>query len=154
MRKPVIELIAGIVVAALSIAGLAEAWGYSGETGLMPRAVLVAAVFLSLVWCLQSLRAMGANGEKIEVETGALVRFGLLMAGGAVYVLGIASIGFFTSTVIIVPAIAAGLGYRNWTVIALSTLGFVAVLYAVFRLLLQIPLPDEIIFTFFSGASA
>ena len=152
MRKSVVELVVGVVLTAVSLAGLVEAWSYSGQSGLLPRAVLVAAVFLSLVWCLQSLRAMRADGERIVIEKPRLARFGALLLGGALYVLGIAWVGFFTSTIIIVPAIAISLGYRNWTVILLSTLGFVVVLYAVFRLLLGIPLPDELILTLFAGA--
>lgn len=151
MQKSTVEVAASLTVAAVSGFGLMVAQQYNGQSGLMPVAVTAAALVLSGLWCLQSLRSWVSNGEALRPDRETVLKVGLMVAGMIVYILAIPHLGFFTATFLTVPLLARGIGYRNLRVSLLSTLGFVAILYAVFRLLLKIPLPPEFVLTFFQG---
>jgi hypothetical protein len=144
MNKQTVELTVALAVGALCAGGLVESWGYSGQSSYMPIAVLAFAACMSLIWAAQSaLGLVRGSTERMDVEGPVLARFAFLVVAIVAYVLGVTWLGFFTSTLIMVPVVAAVLGYRHWAVSLTATLAFVAVLYGVFRLLLSIPLPEE-----------
>ena len=148
MRKAKIETGASLLVCAISIFGFWEAWGYSGEGGLMPRAVMALMIVLSIIWVLQSVRALQLGAGDMIAPTPAQWRSAaMLVAAGLALLFGMRLIGFYTSAAIIVPVLGYGLGYRNLRGLALGTLLFLLLLVAVFRLLLAVPLPPEAILT-------
>lgn len=152
MTKQTVELIVASVVGALCAGGLVEAWGYSDQSSYMPIAVLAFAACMSLIWASQSaLGLVRGRTDRLAVEEPILARFAFIVGATVAYVLGVTWLGFFTSTLIMVPIMAAVLGYRHWTVSLTATVAFVAVLYGVFRLLLSIPLPEEAILGFVGG---
>ncbi|MCF3933831.1 tripartite tricarboxylate transporter TctB family protein [Acuticoccus sp. M5D2P5] len=146
MPRSVIELVAALVATAVAVAGIVEASGYRGASSYMPLAVTGIAAVLGLVWAGQSAFALarGAGGT-MQFPAALVGRFIIIVAAAVAYVYGIAHIGYFTSTIIMVPVLSTAIGYRNFVVTVLATIGFCAVLYAVFRLLLSVPLPPEAI---------
>lgn len=144
MTKRVVELLVAVAVGIASALALMEGWSYRGQSSYMPVAVSGFALFLSLAWAIQSLKGiLVGDRQTFEVETADFVRFAVIVGTTIVYVLGVTYLGFFGSTLVMVPALAFAMGYRDWKVAAVATLVFVAVLYAVFRALLSIPLPYD-----------
>jgi putative tricarboxylic transport membrane protein len=152
MRKAAVELPVALALCALCVAGLLEASGYRGQSSYFPLAVIGFATVLAAIWAGQSAIALARGaGARFEARAGDLARFGFVVAVIVVYTLGVAWLGFFTSTIVMVPVLAAVLGYRQWGVSLVATLAFVTILYGVFRLLLAIPLPREAVLGFIGG---
>lgn len=148
MRKLHLELGAAAIAVLASIAGLMSAWSYPKASGLMPRAVLVITLCLALVWLVQTLsQSRKSEGEVVTFAPLTIWRFCVVVGGTAVVIIGASTIGFFTCALIMLPIMAVAIGYRSPARLAIGTLAFVALLYSVFNLLLQIPLPPEAILT-------
>lgn len=146
MTKRTLELIAAALVAAVFAFLFFEALSYRGRSSYVPSAATGLGFVMCLFWMISAIRLRPEEGDvPLPVTRADLTRFGLIVLAGVLYLLGFAWIGFFTSTLIVVPVLAAALGYRNWTVLIPTTLGFVILLYGVFRLLLSVPLPREAI---------
>jgi len=141
---------AGVLV--LSCLGLLEAWTYEGESGLMPRTAMIAVIALSGLWLVESIAEMRRGSPAPASRAPVPLRSALMLAGGCLaLVFGMLFIGLFTSAAIFVPALACGLGYRRPLGVILGTVLFVALLIAVFRVLLGVPLPPELLLTFFGA---
>lgn len=146
MTKAKLELAFSVLFIALGILGFLEALRYRGQSGLMPQAVMVIATLLALVWFVQAALSLQRDtGVPIRFTLTSIIRFAATVGGTVLVVIGITRIGFFTSAAVAVPAIAYVLGYRSAWGLAVGTVLFVAVLFAVFHLLLRIPLPPEVL---------
>ena len=149
MERAKIETGAGLFSLLLSILGLIEAWSYSGEGGMMPRAVMVLMVVLSAIWCVQSVTRLGHHrDQKITATPQQLRGAGLLAIAGLALLFGMHYLGFFTTAVIVLPTVAYGLGYREPRGLVIATALFMFLLVIVFRFLLAVPLPQELLFSF------
>ncbi|ETX12898.1 hypothetical protein OCH239_15495 [Roseivivax halodurans JCM 10272] len=152
MNRRVVELVAAGLFAGLFAILLLQGIGYSSRSSYMPVAASGIGLAMCLFWSIKPVRLLVAGkAEHFDTTRADLVRFGLILGGGIAYLAGFIWLGFFTSTIILVPAMSLALGYRNWGVIAGTTLCFAVVLYAVFRLLLAVPLPPEALLTFFGA---
>lgn len=138
-----VELGFALVVFALSAIGLADAIGFPRASAYLPTTVLGLACVLSLVWAVQSVVAIRRERPTLRIDPAEARRLVTLAGLSLLYVLAMELIGFFTSTILFLPIAALALGYRNWRGIALATVAFVALLYAVFGLLLRTPLPAD-----------
>ena len=148
MTKRTLELVAATLVAIVFAALFLEALTYRGRSSYVPSAATALGFVMCLFWMISARRLSPEEGDMPLPVTGVdLRRFGLIVLAGFLYLLGFAWLGFFTSTLIVVPVLAALLGYRNWKVLLVTTIGFVILLYGVFRLLLSVPLPPEAILT-------
>ena len=148
MNRRSVELIAAGLFGALFGFLFTEGIGYSGRSAYVPAAASGIGFLMCCLWALKSVRVMATGqAESLDASGSEISRFALIVASGAAYVAGFIWIGFFTSTLIVVPVLAALLGYRNWKVLVVTTIGFVILLYGVFRLLLSVPLPPEAILT-------
>lgn len=146
MNRRSIELAAAGIFAALFAFLFLTGIGYPGRSAYMPAAASGIGFLMCCLWALKAGRLL-AHGEAEPLDSTAsdLFRFVLILISAAAYLAGFVWLGFFTSTVIMVPAMAWFLEYREPKVIALATLGFTIVLYLVFRMLLAVPLPKEAI---------
>jgi putative tricarboxylic transport membrane protein len=152
MRKAAVELPVALALCALGVGGLVEASGYRGQSSYFPLAVLGFGTALAVVWAGQCSLALARGAHpRFEARAGDFARFGFVVVVIVLYTLAVAWAGFFTATLVMVPALAGVLGYRRWGVAILATLVFVTVLYGVFRLLLSIPLPREAVLGFIGG---
>lgn len=146
MTKRTLELVAAALVAVVFAALFLEAMTYRGRSSYVPSAATALGFVMCLFWMISALRLSPEKGDApLPVTREDLGRFSLILFAGLLYMIGFAWIGFFTSTLIVVPVLAAVLGYRNWKVLVVTTIGFVILLYGVFRLLLSVPLPPEAI---------
>lgn len=152
MERAKVETGAALVSLMFSVLGLIEAWGYSGEGGMMPRAVMFVMVALSGIWCLQSVRRIGQSSGQLITATPQQLRGAALLAiAGFALLFGMQYLGFFTTAVVILPAVAFGLGYRNPMGLAITTVLFMLLLIVVFRFFLAVPLPAERLLSFIGG---
>ena len=101
---------------------------------MMPMAVTGLSVSLCLIWAGQSALALsrGDPAGATPEGRGELPRLALIAAIIVLYILAIQYVGFFMSTVAMIPLLSGSLGYRRWTITLLTTAAFACVLYAVF----------------------
>lgn len=152
MERAKVETGAALVSLLFSALGLIEAWRYAGEGGMMPRAVMLLMVTLSVIWSIQSFVRLGRHSQDVMVATPRQLRgAGFLAVAGLVLLIGMQYIGFFTTAVIVLPAVAYGLGYRQPKGLAIATCLFMLLLIVVFRVFLAVPLPSELLLSWFGG---
>lgn len=150
LKKIQIEAVFAAAAVIFCAIGMREAWRYNGETGLLPRAVLVISLVLTSLWLLKVLVGCARDsGSPIEVSAAGTKRVLVLIVAGAALMIGFSSLGFYTTTAVVVPLTAYGLGYRNIKGLLIGTGLFVVLLVAVFRLLLKVPLPPELLLSGF-----
>lgn len=148
MNRSYLELLAvGIFVVFFAFL-FNEGLSYRGQSAYMPVAASGIGLLMCFFWGVHTARLVVSDkSEYYETNGSDVKRFALLLGVGVVYILGFVWLGFFTSTLIMVPSVSIMLGYRNKNVIIATTIAFTFILYAVFRLLLSIPLPKELILT-------
>lgn len=148
----VVELLFALAILALAGAGLAEATAFPRASAYLPVAVLGLTCALGLAWAVQSLVAIARERPTLAINPAEARRLVTLALLSPLYALAMGTIGFFTSTILFLPIAALTLGYLNWRGIALATVAFVGLLYAVFGLLLKTPLPAERLLQLGGGA--
>ncbi|GHC28288.1 tripartite tricarboxylate transporter TctB family protein [Aidingimonas halophila] len=152
MNRLTFECVSGLVVLAASVAGLVESLSFNKQSAILPVAVTALACALSTIWLVTSAVAfLRGSGERIELDTREIMKLIMILLTALAYVYLMVLIGFFTTTLIVVPALAFMAGYRNAKVLTAATVGFVVILYGVFRGLLSVPLPDDILFSLIGG---
>lgn len=148
MNRRALELGAAGLFAVFFAVLFFQAVGYPGRSAYMPAAASGIGLLMCCVWALRAVRLLASGqAERYDATRSDVARFALILVAAAMYVAGFIWVGFFTSTIVMVPAVAMTLGYRNRTAVASTTLGFALVLYAVFRILLSVPLPPEALLT-------
>jgi len=143
MPRPLIELICALLVSGLCIAGFVEATKYMGPSGYLPKAVMLLALFLSLIWALQSVLWLRKSESESTADSASLSRIAVFTGASLAYVVTIPFIGYFTTTLVFIPAVSSALGYRKLRILLGAPLIFVLALYILFSLILQVQLPDE-----------
>lgn len=147
----IVELTVALIVFVLSALGLTEATSFTRASAYLPTAVLGFACFLSAIWAIQSVVSIRRERPALAVDPSEARRMITLAVLSALYALAIGWIGFFTSTIIFLPLAGVLLGYRNVIGLVIATAAFLALLYAVFGLLLNTPLPPELILQLLRG---
>ncbi|WP_093424731.1 tripartite tricarboxylate transporter TctB family protein [Tranquillimonas alkanivorans] len=152
MNRSAFECVTALVVLAASAAGLVESLGFRNQGAIMPVTVTALASALSAIWLATSAVAVvRGTGKRVELDGRKVARFSVLCFAAVAYVYLMSRIGFFTTTILVVPALAFIGGYRNAKVLVAATIGFVVVLYGVFRGLLSVPLPDDLLLSLIGG---
>jgi hypothetical protein len=141
----IVELVFALVLLVSAALGLVEALGFPRDSVYLPAAVLALTCALSLAWAAQSVLALRREPPTLRIDRAEARRLVTLAALSLVYALAIETIGFFTSSALFIPGAAVALGYRSARGIALCTVAFILLLYAVFGMLLKTPLPPELI---------
>ncbi|MFV0245119.1 MAG: tripartite tricarboxylate transporter TctB family protein [Qingshengfaniella sp.] len=133
-----------LIVHALVLAGgvviLRDATSLSAQSAYFPIFVGWALILLSLISMAAALRTGPLPTDEAPFVTGAL---GLMLLGG--FVFSSQTIGFLTSTLWFLPALALVGGERRVIRLGIMTLAFTALAYLVFTLLFAQPLPAELI---------
>lgn len=145
MPRPLIELVCALLVSGLCIAGFVEAMNYTGPSGYLPKAVMILALLLSLIWALQSALLLSKREKGLTGEPVNLPRTALFMGSSLAYVVAIPFIGFFTATLVFIPTVSRALGYRRLLVLLGAPAVFVVALYILFSFILQVQLPEELL---------
>jgi len=134
----------------LGVIGAVEGYSYAGQSKYAPIAVMLIATLCATAWAAQSaLNLARGEREHLSITKGGTLRFLAVIGATIIFVLAMTYVGFFTSVAMMVPGLAYLLGYRNWVGLLIGTASFILVLYLVFRTLLSVPLPNEVIFKLF-----
>lgn len=117
-----------------------------GAGGVFPRVVAAIMMAASLGLLIKGF----LRPTRIE----PLTREGMLRVGTAVvltllYIVGVAQLGFITSSLIFIPATAYLLGLKRHLLILATTLPFVAGVHFLFQAIFGTPLPPDLILTLF-----
>ena len=117
-----------------------EASGLPGASGYFPTAVGLSVMILSTISAVCTLGAEAPAVEETKLHTGLA---GLLLLG--VFIWSAQTIGFLTSALWFLPAMAILGGERHWLRLGLMTSSFVLLAYLIFHQLLLQSLPSEFI---------
>lgn len=125
--------------------GLAAAWmatSYNGAGGTYP---VVLGIILTLLGGTVALRAVrkGSIEERRLVEAPSKMITAVIVA--VIYVALIVPLGFYTSSVLLMLSLPIALGFRQWLYTLIVALVFILVVFLVFSVLLEKPLPREAI---------
>lgn len=125
--------------------GLAAAWmatSYNGAGGTYP---MVLGIILTLLGVTVALRAVrkGSIEERRLVEAPSKMITAVIVA--VIYVALIVPLGFYTSSVLLMLSLPIALGFRQWLYTLIVALVFILVVFLVFSVLLEKPLPREAI---------
>ena len=129
--------------------GLAAAWGagaYTGASGNYPR---VLGLLLALTGAVVALRALRSTIPVERVLIDAPVKLYTAIAVAVVYMALVVPLGFYTSSFLLMLALPLALGFRR--LVYALTVGaiFTVIVYMVFSVLLERPLPREAILSLF-----
>ena len=138
--------IAAIVIFAFSLTAFIMARDYGGGAELFPRGISAIMMVCSVLLFVRGI-VRPTDGERMN--GGELFRVGTVIVGTLLYMIGVDYLGFVTASFIYVPATAYFLGIRNHLLVWLSTLIFVSLVAFLFRSVFLVPLPRELILTFF-----
>lgn len=139
-----IAFCAGFLV--LLIAGWISLSGIPAQARLFPRMIIGFTSFVTLAMAVRALWALRTGGGdpswRMFVNVG---RWAITVVALPLYVLGVTTIGYFTSTLIFIPALAIVLGYRRPLLAISIALVFDVAIYAVFISAFGRRLPADII---------
>lgn len=134
--------IAAVICIAASASLLTLSLKMPKMSALLPTAMLVAMIVLSLALIARGL--VGASHEKPRAGVFvSLHRFFWAISSVLGYVVAVDFIGFYTSSVIMIPAVAWIFGYRNPWRLALATVLFVGGTALIFQVGMNREFPAE-----------
>jgi hypothetical protein len=134
------DIVLGLIFISL---GLATAWmatGYTGASGAYP---MVLGLFLTLLGGTVVVKAARSGSTQTRVLVNAPVKLITAVAISTIYVAAVVPLGFYTASFLLMLAMPLGLGFRRGVYALMMAAGFVAVVYLVFTVLLEKPLPRE-----------
>ena len=137
------DIVAGLVIMLLAIAGIYEARGLPTGVAMLPLWVLGTLFVLSCIMIVRGILNIvpAQNGSKAIPFIVAPKRLAIGIIAMALYIIGIEVIGFYVTTALFIPLSALALGFRNFKLIAITTIGFLGFVYVVFSLIFERVLP-------------
>ena len=133
-----------VLGALFALLGLGCAWtagSYSGATGGYP---LTLGLGLALCGALILGRAMLASNDTKRPLFDELRPLVVALIATVSYIALVVPLGFFTSSALLMLALPAALGFRRPVYLVIVAAAFIGLVWAVFTLLLNKPLPREL----------
>lgn len=124
--------------------GLAAAWmarSYSGAGGIYPIVLSLIMAFIGLIIASRGIK--NAHDEP-RVLIDAPLNLALAVAACALYVAMITVLGFYTASVLLLLILPVLLGFRRIVYLGLTVIIFMSVVWVLFTVVLEKPLPAEI----------
>lgn len=134
------DIALGLIFVGLGIAAAWMATSYSGAGGTYP---MVLGVILTLLGAAVALRAIRKGSDAARPLIDAPVKMITAVAIAAIYVALVVPLGFYTSSFLLMLALPIALGFRQGVYALIVALVFMTVVYLVFSVLLEKPLPRE-----------
>lgn len=134
------DIALGLIFVGLGIAAAWMATSYSGAGGTYP---MVLGIILTLLGATVGLKAIrtGSTTERTLVDAPSKMITAVIIA--AIYVALVVPLGFYTSSFLLMLALPIALGFRQGTYALIVAVVFMAVVFLVFSVLLEKPLPRE-----------
>jgi len=137
-----------IVLGAIFVAlGLAAAWGATAYTGASGNYPLVLGLLLALTGALVAFKAIRSSDSTERELINAPGKLFTAIGVGVVYVALVVPLGFFTSSFLLMLALPFALGFQRHVYSLIVGAIFTAIVYLVFSVFLERPLPREAILT-------
>ena len=148
------RMVAAELASALGIAAIFAllGWvgtGFRGAAAFMPTAVSGLGCVAALTWAaglLQKLPKAAAEEEDVRLSKPSLRRLATLAALMVAFVAAIPHLGFFTGTLVFMTAAPPLMGLRPAWQAALAAAAFSVLLWLIFIVLLESPMPADLIF--------
>lgn len=134
------DIALGLIFVGLGIAAAWMATSYSGAGGTYP---MVLGIILTLLGGTVALRAVRKGSNEARVLVDAPVKMITAVFIAAIYVALVVPLGFYTSSFLLMLVLPIALGFRQGVYALIVTLVFMVVVYLVFSVLLEKPLPKE-----------
>jgi hypothetical protein len=147
-----------IVVIVLSIFAYFETLSYPYESAYFPRFIIIMLAVLGCMILANEFRKWpkARHSEKsknqTEVAGVSLMRQPkfrkviLIIVSSLIYLILISRLGFFSTTLVYLPAMMWLLDVRKIVTLAFSTAVVVFFIYLIFRVFLKVPFPEGIVF--------
>jgi putative tricarboxylic transport membrane protein len=134
------DIALGLIFVGLGIAAAWMATSYSGAGGTYP---MVLGIILTLLGATVALRAVRARStvERTLVDAPSKMITAVVIA--AIYVALVVPLGFYTSSFLLILALPFALGFRQVIYALIVAAIFMVVVFLVFSVLLEKPLPRE-----------
>ena len=131
----------------VSAAFLAQALSYPAESSQFPRFLMGVQLMFSLIFLFQQFRhpLEPKTVQSGEVIASLVPAFKVFLVT-SLYVLAIDYIGYFSATAAFLLGAMALFGNRRLLVMGLVTVGFLALIYALFVLFMGVRLPQGLFF--------
>ena len=141
-----------IALGAIFVAlGLAAAWGATDYTGASGNYPMVLGLLLALTGAIVAFRAIRSQSTTERILIDAPVKLYTAVAVGVAYVALVVPLGFYTASFLLMLALPFALGFRRLAYALTVGAVFTAIVYLVFSVFLERPLPRELIFSLGSG---
>lgn len=145
------DIVLGLVFAAIGVAAAIMATAYSGAGGVYPMILGIVLALLGLAVTGRAL-VMAENVERPLVAAPKNLLIAVII--GVVYVALIVPLGFYTASALLMLAAPLALGFHRLVYTLVAAGVFITMVWVIFSLVLEKPLPREIWFTLgFGGAS-
>ncbi len=143
------DFIAGLCIFGISLNLWVYTLDFPSSSGAFPKGILITAMVLSVIMVLRSIALKKWREQEFEPFVIHGPKLLIAMIGLTLYFAVAGYIGYFTATIIYMPALAYFLGFRDYKYIALTTLVYVLFSYLVFFHLMSMDLPEEKILKLF-----
>lgn len=134
------DIVLGLVFVGLGIAAAWMATSYSGAGGTYP---MVLGIILTLLGGSVALKAQrtGSIAERTLIDAPSNMITAVIVA--VIYVALVVPLGFYTSSFLLMLAMPIALGFRQAIYALIVALVFMLIVFLVFSILLEKPLPRE-----------
>lgn len=134
------DIVLGLIFVGLGIAAAWMASSYNGAGGTYP---MVLGVILTLLGATVALKALRAGHMTERTLVDAPSKMITAVVSAAIYIALCVPLGFYTSSFLLMLALPIALGFRQAVYALIVAVVFIAVIYLVFSVLLEKPLPRE-----------
>lgn len=141
------DIVLGLIFVSIGIFAAHMASSYKGASGTYP---MVLGLVLTLLGATVAIKALRKATDQPRVLIDAPAKLVTAALVATIYVALVIPLGFYTSSFLLVLAMPRALGFRR-VVYALTVAAvFMSLVYLVFSVLLEKPLPRELIFSLIS----
>ncbi len=134
------DITLGAIFMALGIAAAWMATSYSGAGGTYP---MVLGIILTLLGGAVAGKAIRASSDRERVLIDAPVKMMTAVVAGVIYVALVVPLGFYTASFLLMLLLPMALGFRQGVYALMVAVVFIGIVYLVFTVLLEKPLPRE-----------
>ncbi len=134
------DIILGLLFAGLGLAAAVLARHYSGATGIYP---MVLGTIMGLLGVIIAARAFRSTKDKERELLPQPGNLSIAAAASILYLALVVPLGFYTASVILMLGLPFVLGFRRPKYLIMMTVCFVTIVFVVFTIVLEKPLPAE-----------
>lgn len=135
------DVLLGLAFTLLGAAAAYKGLDYPGASGRYPAAL---GVVLAILGGTVALRALVAGHDRVRPLMDNPRNLALAVTSGAVYIALVPVLGFFTASTLLLIVMPTALGLRRPILILTAAVVLVAMIYVIFTVVLEKPLPAEL----------